>query len=120
MDFEDKNITCKDCSNEFVWSAGEQKFYADKGLQNPPGRCPDCRKKAKEQKSTQKFSIICKECGKEGEVPFEPRNPNDVLCAECFSKKRAADAGKPAEASEAPKAPKEEAPAEEPPAVPEA
>lgn len=121
MDFEDKNITCKDCGGEFVWSAGEQKFYADKGLQNPPGRCPDCRKKAKEKKSTQKFAIICKECGKEGEVPFEPRNPNDVLCAECFSKKRASDAGQTPVVSEKPAEAKatEEKPVEEPPAAPE-
>jgi CxxC-x17-CxxC domain-containing protein len=87
MDFQDKTLTCKDCSNDFVWSAGEQKFYADKGLQNPPGRCQDCRKKVK-RTDAQKFSIICKECGKQGEVPFQPRNPNDILCAECFAKKR--------------------------------
>lgn len=90
MDFQDKNLTCKECSKEFVWSAGEQKFYADKGLQNPPGRCPDCRKAMKEKKANrQMYTIICKECGKEGQVPFEPRDPNDVLCAECFQKARA-------------------------------
>lgn len=90
MDYQDKNLTCKECSKEFAWSAGEQKFYADKGLQNPPGRCPDCRKAMKDKKANQpKYNIICKECGKEGQVPFEPRNPNDVLCAECWQKARA-------------------------------
>lgn len=89
MDFEDKNLTCKECSKEFVWSAGEQKFYADKGLQNSPGRCPECRRQKKEFKANQpKFSIICKNCGKEGEVPFQPRNPNDILCAECFKQRQ--------------------------------
>ena len=89
MDFEDKKLNCKECSKEFVWSAGEQKFYADKGLQNPPGRCPDCRKMKKESRSNREmYSIICKECGKEGEVRFKPRNSNDVLCAECFKKSR--------------------------------
>ena len=89
MDLQDKTLTCKECSKEFVWSTGEQKFYQDKGLQNPPGRCPDCRKKQKEQKANrQMYSIICKDCGKEGQVPFEPRNPNDVLCAECFAKSK--------------------------------
>jgi CxxC-x17-CxxC domain-containing protein len=93
MDYEDKNLTCKDCSKEFVWSAGEQKFYADKGLQNPPGRCPDCRKQKKEQKTNrQMFSIICKQCGKEGQVPFQPRNANDVLCAECFAAQKSGEA----------------------------
>lgn len=87
MDFQDKTLTCRDCSKEFVWSAGEQKFYADKGLQNPPGRCPDCRKLMKEKKSQrEEYSIICKECGKEGKVPFQPRDPNDVYCADCFAK----------------------------------
>ena len=90
MDFQDKNLTCKDCGKEFVWASGEQQFYADKGLQNPPGRCQDCRKQKKDQKTNrQMFSIICKECGKEGQVPFQPRNPNDVLCADCFAASKA-------------------------------
>lgn len=92
MDFQDKTLTCRDCGKEFIWSAGEQKFYADKGLQNPPSRCQDCRKQAKDKKVTApKYSIICKDCKKEGEVPFEPRNPNDVLCADCFTKAREAE-----------------------------
>lgn len=89
MDFQDKTLTCRECSKEFAWSADEQKFYADKGLQHPPGKCRDCRRKAKEQKTNRpKWTIICKDCGKEGEVNFEPHNPNDVLCAECFAKAR--------------------------------
>lgn len=103
MDYEDKNLTCKDCGKDFVWSAGEQKFYADKGLQNPPGRCPECRKQKKEQKNNrQMFSIICKQCGKEGQVPFQPRNPNDVLCAECFAAQRTVGGAPTDKAPEAP------------------
>lgn len=94
MDYQDKMLTCKDCSKEFSWSAGEQKFYQDKGLQNAPSRCPDCRKQMKEKKTNREmFQITCKECGKQGEVPFEPRDPNDVLCADCFAKKKASDSG---------------------------
>ena len=89
MDFVDKTLTCRECGKEFVWSAGEQKFYADKGLTNPPGRCPDCRSKMRAKKANQpKFTITCKNCRKEGEVPFEPINPGDVLCSDCFAKKR--------------------------------
>lgn len=89
MDFQDKTLICRDCNKEFIWSAGEQKFYAEKGLQNSPSRCPDCRKQIKEKKANhQEFSIVCKECKKQGVVPFEPRDLNDVLCAECFSKKK--------------------------------
>jgi len=91
MDLQDKTLTCKDCGKEFAWSAGEQKFYADKGLQNPPGRCPDCRKQMKEKKTNrQMFPIVCKGCGKDGEVPLERRDPKDVLCADCFTKAKQA------------------------------
>lgn len=96
MDFQDKSLACKDCSKEFTWSAGEQKFYADKGLQNPPSRCKDCRDRAKQDKASRPtYKIICKECNKEGEVPFQPRDPQDVLCADCFAKKRASESSEP-------------------------
>lgn len=41
--FEDKTLTCRDCSKEFVFTAGEQEFYAEKGFQNEPSRCEPCR-----------------------------------------------------------------------------
>ena len=41
--FEDKTLTCKDCGNDFVFTAGEQEFYAEKGFVNEPQRCKDCR-----------------------------------------------------------------------------
>jgi len=108
MDFQDKTLTCKDCSKEFTWSAGEQKFYQDKGLQNSPSRCPDCRKQMKEKKTNrQMYPITCKECGKAGEVPFEPRDPKDVLCAECFTKNKTAG-GTPESKSDAEPAKTEE------------
>ncbi|MCF0116533.1 MAG: zinc-ribbon domain-containing protein [Bacilli bacterium] len=47
MEFEDKTIVCKDCGKEFVWTAGEQQFYQEKGLTNQPVRCPECRKARK-------------------------------------------------------------------------
>ena len=40
MSFADKTLTCRDCGQEFIWTAGEQEFYASRGLQNPPSRCP--------------------------------------------------------------------------------
>lgn len=92
MELQDKTLTCKDCMKEFIWTAGEQKFFADKGLNNPPSRCVECRKQVKDRKTNQqKFTITCKDCGKSDEVPFQPYNPSDVLCAECFAKKRAAE-----------------------------
>src|SRR5437879_7038418 len=43
VSFSDKTLTCKDCGQEFVWTSGEQEFYASRGLMNEPGRCPSCR-----------------------------------------------------------------------------
>lgn len=43
----DKTLTCKDCGKEFVFTEGEQDFYREKGLQNEPQRCLDCRKAKK-------------------------------------------------------------------------
>jgi len=43
----DKKLTCKTCGKEFVFTEGEQSFYADKGFPDPI-RCPDCRRAKKE------------------------------------------------------------------------
>src|SRR5258705_10422630 len=40
VSFQDKTLTCRDCGQEFIWTAGEQEFYASRGLQNAPSRCP--------------------------------------------------------------------------------
>jgi hypothetical protein len=45
----DKNLTCKDCGSEFVFTEGEQEFYKEKGFENEPQRCPDCRRARKAQ-----------------------------------------------------------------------
>ncbi len=47
---EDKKITCKDCGSQFVWTAGEQEFYKQKGFENEPTRCPTCRRARKQQR----------------------------------------------------------------------
>jgi CxxC-x17-CxxC domain-containing protein len=90
MDFEDKTLTCKDCGKDFVWTAGEQKFYQQKGFSNSPTRCQDCRSKRKEEKRSndKQYEIICKNCGKAGTVPFQPRDPQNVLCSDCFMAER--------------------------------
>lgn len=43
MSFTDKVLTCRDCGEQFTWTAGEQEFYQSRGLLNPPTRCPSCR-----------------------------------------------------------------------------
>lgn len=80
--YEDKTLICKDCGQEFVFTAGEQEFYAEKGFQNEPQRCKACRDK---KKSKQYFTVPCANCGKDARVPFQPTSDRPVLCSECFA-----------------------------------
>ena len=45
--YEDKTLVCKECGNEFVFTAGEQEFYASRGFENEPQRCKACRDAAR-------------------------------------------------------------------------
>lgn len=47
----DKTLVCKDCGAEFIFTEGEQEFYASKGFDNEPQRCPDCRRARKAQRN---------------------------------------------------------------------
>lgn len=51
----DKNLTCKDCRKEFLFTEGEQAFYKEKGFENEPQRCPECRRAKKQQNSNRGF-----------------------------------------------------------------
>jgi CxxC-x17-CxxC domain-containing protein len=85
--FEDKTLTCKDCGNEFVFTAGEQEFYAEKGFVNEPQRCKECRdkRKAAAKAPRELHDAVCAECGKECKVPFIPNGERPVYCSECFA-----------------------------------
>ena len=88
--YEDKTLVCKDCGREFVFTAGEQEFYAEKGFQNEPQRCPECRaaRKAANRANKEMFTTICANCGKEARVPFQPSDDRPVYCSECFAAMR--------------------------------
>ena len=83
----DKTLTCRDCGQEFVFTAGEQDFYAEKGFTNEPTRCKDCRSARKNSGKPQRemFDATCASCGKTCQVPFRPRDDRPVYCSECFS-----------------------------------
>ena len=49
-EYTDMTLVCKDCGSEFVFSAGEQAFYTEKGFDNKPVRCANCRKARKQRK----------------------------------------------------------------------
>jgi len=92
--FEDKTLECADCGVNFVFSAEEQEFFATKGYTNEPKRCPACRQARKAERygnssyrpQRQMFPATCAECGKDTEVPFEPREGRPVYCSDCFNK----------------------------------
>ena len=68
--YEDKTLVCKECGQEFVFTAGEQEFYAERGFQNEPQRCKACRDARKNA----------------ARGPRESDRP--VYCSECFAKMR--------------------------------
>ena len=73
---------------EFVWTAGEQEFYASRGFENQPQRCKPCRdaRKNSTRGERQMFDAVCASCGKTCKVPFQPREDRPVYCSECFAK----------------------------------
>jgi CxxC-x17-CxxC domain-containing protein len=100
---EDKTLTCRDCGREFAFTASEQEFFAQRGFTNEPGRCSECRaaRKASTGGSSsrsggggygraerQMFPAVCAQCGKQTQVPFEPRSDRPVYCSDCFEAKR--------------------------------
>lgn len=97
----DKTLVCSNCGSQFTFTASEQQFYASKGFTNEPRRCPTCRASRKQERDTggmrsggssgprQMYSIVCANCGKEAQVPFEPRQGRPVYCNDCYSKERA-------------------------------
>ena len=98
MGYTDKQLECKECGAQFAFTASEQEFYASKGYTNEPKRCPTCRQARKAERyggsgqgygsQRQMFPATCTECGKETEVPFEPRGDKPVYCSDCYRKVR--------------------------------
>ena len=95
-DFQEKTIVCSDCSSEFVWSIGEQVFFRDKGLQNPPKRCKPCKQAKNERieavmaaqesglKQKIEVAVHCAKCSEYTTVPFYPSQGRPVFCRTCY------------------------------------
>ncbi|MCD7871925.1 MAG: zinc-ribbon domain containing protein [Clostridiales bacterium] len=90
--YEDKTLICKDCGKEFIFTAGEQEFYAEKGFENEPIRCKECRIARKNSARAPKelHDAVCANCGADCKVPFEPKNDRPVYCSACFAKMKEA------------------------------
>jgi CxxC-x17-CxxC domain-containing protein len=104
----DTTLTCRDCGQAFIFSSGEQDFYAARGY-SEPSRCADCRAARKAERGggggggsygsysggsgasrgpREMFSATCSACGKEAQVPFQPSGDKPVYCSECFQERR--------------------------------
>jgi CxxC-x17-CxxC domain-containing protein len=92
VSFTDLSLTCRDCESIFVFSAGEQAFFAEKGLTNQPQRCPQCRANRRRERNGQPprelHTVPCHECGVMASVPFLPRLDRPVYCSSCFDRVR--------------------------------
>ena len=100
MEFQDKTLTCVDCGSEFIWTAGEQLFFADKQFKNEPKRCKTCKTNRASRaasgpsmNSRAETQTNCSACGKETTVPFRPTQGRPVFCKECFQQRRFTGAG---------------------------
>jgi CxxC-x17-CxxC domain-containing protein len=108
--YADKTMTCADCGASFTFTAEEQEFHAQKGFTNPPKRCADCRSNRRAERgggggggggnyqsqsygSREMFSATCAQCGKEAQVPFQPRGDRPVYCSDCFRSQRQSSGG---------------------------
>ena len=54
---EDKMLTCIGCKEQFVFTAGEQSFFEQKGFE-PPKRCKTCRDKRKQTRSDEVDNLV--------------------------------------------------------------
>ena len=100
MEFTDRTLTCIECSEEFVFTAGEQKFFALKNLVNDPRRCKNCKiqraanggSRAGLTTSFVKHETLatCSQCGKQTTLPFRPTQGRPVFCRDCFQHRRMA------------------------------
>ena len=107
MSYVDRTLTCADCGVEFIHSAADQEFYAQKGFASDPKRCPSCRATRRATRETsgfdvreiggprgyergydrpmrEYFAVICSKCGNAAQVPFKPRMDKPVYCSDCF------------------------------------
>src|ERR1700730_15172490 len=102
-EFDDRNIKCVDCGENFVWTAGEQTFFHDKGLKNEPKRCKTCKQAKNDRlaaiaaaqssgvRQRIEVSVQCAQCGQQTTVPFYPSQGRPVYCRACFLAARGVD-----------------------------
>ena len=104
MAYTDQVINCSDCGIDFVFSASEQEFFAEKGFSSAPKRCSSCRAQRRASgggassygngggysgdgsmaRPREMHDATCARCGNETQVPFRPTGARPVYCSDCF------------------------------------
>jgi CxxC-x17-CxxC domain-containing protein len=102
--YTDKVLNCADCGIDFVFSASEQSFFAEKGFASAPKRCASCRAQRRAMAGAgygggggygngeggysrgprEMFEATCARCGNQAQVPFRPTGARPVYCSDCF------------------------------------
>lgn len=106
--YTDKVLSCQDCGQQFVFTAREQEFYAERQF-SEPRRCTSCRASRKAARGDsggfgggysgggfggrdrgprEMFTATCSSCGREAQVPFRPTSGKPVYCNDCFASRR--------------------------------
>jgi len=100
MEYRDKTLTCVECGKPFIFTAGEQLFFAEKNFQHEPKRCKECkatrgaRGEGGRREKVQTLAV-CAGCGKETTVPFKPTQGRPVFCSSCFQQQKKPVAAQP-------------------------
>ncbi len=109
MPYSERTLVCRDCGRSFAFTVEEQEFFAQKGFTNDPARCPECRAARRSERNggarggngsgysrepRQMYPAVCASCGKETEVPFQPRGDKPVYCSDCYARERGSGYGR--------------------------
>jgi CxxC-x17-CxxC domain-containing protein len=98
MSYQDQQLTCAECGRTFTDTADDQAFRAERGYTNAPRRCPECRAARRAGGGgygggyggggggRAMYDVVCAACGKETQVPFQPRGDRPVYCSDCYSR----------------------------------
>lgn len=103
MSYQDRELTCVECGQPFTFTGEDQAYHAQRGFTNDPKRCPNCRAARRSERGggggsysdggggggygggRQMFDVVCANCGKQTQVPFQPRGDRPVYCSDCYS-----------------------------------
>ena len=106
LSYQDRDLSCVECNQSFVFTADDQQYHAEKGYTNEPKRCPSCRQARRSNSGSgggmgggfrsgprEMHPAVCAQCGKDTEVPFLPRGDRPVYCSDCFSQQPSRSSG---------------------------